>query len=1226
MPENIPSKGRNTLFVTVVLSVLILVSGAIALVQVFDGKIIVQSKLQSRWDSIIKETFFTHQRIVGNKDYTLPKHVLHLEFDSLLQLKSWSSNQNFLDIASIQGQWKRPEPEILQISQSTFWHLKIKQGNTYHSYLITLVKTYSIDNEYFPSYVFGQESFPELIKPDKVLLYADTDFPVLSLSSKIQLSYKIYSYYPLSNFYWLIVSTLSFILFSFYFYLLFFKLQVKYGIFVAECCLSAGLIFFRLLMLWLQIPHSFSSIKLFSPEVLAISNLNPSLGDVLLNFILLATLAFRWRYVLGRVNLVSNPTKSALAGIFSVIASGLGSWAFFQLFRTACINSKIYYEVSDIFRLDSYSIYLFTAVLLILSSFLLLIQLLVRLWIRFMAEKTLTRMLQEGAVFVVGVSLMMLATLGLSQWPIAFTAMLLMILALLAEILSEIEPRRLHIPQIIATVAGFAWITNLAISESYQQQLQVQLSRYANRFISPRDLITEFEFDNMVLEIQKDTVLYQTAAKSTNIIASEFIQKLYNIHLSVNLRGYDIHIFLFDQNGLRIDNQLMDLPSIPYDFRQNIGKPTVSKALFRITGPSSLSDYAYLGRFKVPLEPWREVWVQVELQPKIGKTDRLYPQLLLDNSLRQRLNLPSGFSLAVYRNQHLVETIGEYEFPLTYTVPPAEAVQGYWEDRYSSYFQAESPGGRIVRLHSFKRTTFQIITAFSFLVYFYLAFCGFAWGVLSVIRRQNNLRQYKPSFARRIQLILAGMTLLPLLIMGIISTPQFRSFYLQTIQLRLKQDLIQCANLLQQQPFLLAEISKPSSLNSATTETLNRFGQILAADLNLFRIDGRLFASTRPRIFQAGLISENINPLVLEKIKENKLRHFITEETIGKLTYLSGYHVIMDNQYKIIAFLNLPYLSQQDILENQLKQFLAYLINLYVVTLLVVVIAGYFIGRSVTYPLQLLKQRMGDISFGKKNYHTINWESSDEIGAIIHSYNEMLVKLSESEKQLAKSEREIAWREMARQVAHEIKNPLTPMKLGLQHLLKLSSHGNIQAQQFHKTIQSLLTQIDSLTYIANSFSQFAAMPSAQKAVVNLNQLLLSVQQLYTNSPEGDVTFLGETDTVFVWADKDQLMRVFANLVKNGLQAMADYGLVQIILTTNDGSAIIQIADNGSGIPEEIQSKIFEPNFSTKNSGMGLGLAISQKIIEQCAGSISFESFLGKGTTFTVILPIINAEP
>ena len=1215
-PVNHPKIG-----ILAILLVFILFLFGIAWVRLYEGKYLIQTRLQSRWEQTIRETLFAHQQYIQNAPHSLPEHVLHLEFDSLFQLKSWSTNQIVLDIAQLQKQWQHPESALLQMPQGTFWHLKLKHENHYHSYLVTLVQTYSIDNEFFIPYAFGQEDFPKIIKFDKVLLYEDSDYPVVKLSASAKISYAVHSFEPLAEPYWLLATGLIIVFGIIFLFKLFSRLSLRLGGFILELGLTFGLVMLRLLMLWLQIPHSFSAIKLFSPEVLAISTINPSLGDVLLNFSVLTVLAFRWWRFLETKKLVPNETLSILAGFATTIVSGSLSSFFFYLFYTARVNSKIYYEVSDIFRLDVYSVLLFAATLLILSSFYLITLIGVRLWLLLAPGRSLTRAIQEGVVFTIGLSLLLFVFFSFSQWAIVFAAVLFLVLAFLVGILQEFTAKNPRIPLVIIVIAGFAWITNVAISESYQQQSQSQLSRYANRFANPRDVIIEFEFDNLVAEIQKDTVLFQSTAKSTNIIASEFTQKLLNIHLSTGIRGYDIHVFLFDQNGLRIDNQFMELPTIPYDFKKTIGKPTLSKQLFQINTPNSLSDYAYLGRFKVPLEPWNDVWVQLELQPKIGKTDRLYPQLLLDNNLRQRLNLPEGFSLASYRNQQLVESIGEYDFSAVYT-PSPKAAHGHWEDSNSNFFQTESNTERIIQLHSPKRSVFQIITAFSFLVYFYLTIVCVVVLLVTVRRWKKQMFFFQPSFAQRIQLILAGMTFVPLLIMGILSTPQFKSFYLQTIRFRLKQDLSQCANLLQQQPYLLSELSRLATPNPTATDALTRFGQVLAADLNLFRIDGKLFASTRPRIFQAGLISDNINPFALNELTSRKIRSVIIEENIGKLTYLSGYHAIIDNQYKVIAYLNLPYLSQQNILENQLRQFLAYLINLYVVTLLVVVVGGYFIGRSVIYPLQLLKQRMEGITLGEKN-HTIEWKSSDEIGAIILSYNEMLAKLSENEKKLAKNEREMAWREMARQVAHEIKNPLTPMKLGLQHLEKILAQGNNYPQQISKLVASLLTQIDSLAYIANSFSQFAVMPSVQKTNLDLVQLLNSVQQLYANSPEGRVTFESNAATVIVWADKDQLMRVFSNLVKNALQAMIDYGQVKIILETHEYSAQIQVIDNGSGIPEEIQTKIFEPNFSTKNSGMGLGLAISQKIIEQSGGTISFRSSPREGTIFTVILPILG---
>jgi nitrogen fixation/metabolism regulation signal transduction histidine kinase len=294
---------------------------------------------------------------------------------------------------------------------------------------------------------------------------------------------------------------------------------------------------------------------------------------------------------------------------------------------------------------------------------------------------------------------------------------------------------------------------------------------------------------------------------------------------------------------------------------------------------------------------------------------------------------------------------------------------------------------------------------------------------------------------------------------------------------------------------------------------------------------------------------------------------------------------------------------------------------------MVLVLVGLFLSRTLTNPLTLLRHKLDQTNLGLA-YEPIAWESKDEIGRIIQSYNQMLQKLAESEQKLAKRQRDVAWTEMARQVAHEIKNPLTPMKLSIQHLARTAetSDDAKRKQVVEKVCQTLLAQIASLTAIANSFGDFARMPSSQPERVHLQKLLGEVHALYEGTEGVNCRLHLPEQPLYVWADPNQLNRVLVNLVQNAIQAMDKTdGQVDLRLYTLAGRAIVEVKDNGAGVPPDIQGRIFEPNFSTKTSGMGLGLAITKRMVEAMEGDIRFESTVGQGTRFLVSIPL-HAQP
>ncbi len=224
-----------------------------------------------------------------------------------------------------------------------------------------------------------------------------------------------------------------------------------------------------------------------------------------------------------------------------------------------------------------------------------------------------------------------------------------------------------------------------------------------------------------------------------------------------------------------------------------------------------------------------------------------------------------------------------------------------------------------------------------------------------------------------------------------------------------------------------------------------------------------------------------------------------------------------------------------------------------------------------------------------------------------------------------KNERELAWKEMAKQVAHEIKNPLTPMKLSMQHLRE-AYHD--QVKDFSAILQqvsaTILDQIETLSRIASEFSHFARMPERNLQVCNVHAILEETKQLFQQVP--GVTFVMRIDAAesVVRADHEELRRAFINIIRNALQAMNDSGTV-IIQTHNDSDhLLIDIIDDGPGIPKEIQARLFEPAFSTKTEGTGLGLAIVRQTVKDLNGEISLVSEIGKGTTVTMILPIFKS--
>jgi len=414
---------------------------------------------------------------------------------------------------------------------------------------------------------------------------------------------------------------------------------------------------------------------------------------------------------------------------------------------------------------------------------------------------------------------------------------------------------------------------------------------------------------------------------------------------------------------------------------------------------------------------------------------------------------------------------------------------------------------------------------------------------------------------------------------------------------------------------------------SILTEWLEYFQQLFGADINLFDARGQLIVTSLPDIFNMGHIGRQINPDAFVKLALGRRTSIIEHEEIGVLQYLSAYETFVDADNNIIAYLNLPYFTHQDDIREEISTIIAVLLTFYMVIILVTMLVSVIISNQITQPLIMLQEKFKNIKLGAKN-EPINYRSHDELGGLVNEYNRAIDELARSANRLARSEREMAWREMAKQIAHEINNPLTPMKLSIQHLKRAYDNKSERFDDYMEKIsRSLVEQIDSLSEIATEFSNFAKMPVGVNEQIDLLERINNVIPIFAvdDNKRAFRTDFNDLDHAMINADKEQITRVFINLFKNSLQAIPKERQADIHVEVLKLNRIIwvRIKDNGAGIPLEMQEKIFSPNFTSKSSGMGLGLSIVHNIIENIGGTISFKTRQNEGTTFIISLPAVD---
>ncbi|AUS05282.1 sensor histidine kinase [Pseudotamlana carrageenivorans] len=405
-------------------------------------------------------------------------------------------------------------------------------------------------------------------------------------------------------------------------------------------------------------------------------------------------------------------------------------------------------------------------------------------------------------------------------------------------------------------------------------------------------------------------------------------------------------------------------------------------------------------------------------------------------------------------------------------------------------------------------------------------------------------------------------------------------------------------------------------------EEIYNIADIHKLQINLYDLDGSLLISSKAG-FRNNVADKCIKTEVLNAISNTAVHRYVDKHKENGETFLSSYTYLTDQKSKALAILNLPYLENDDFLTKELEAFLTRMAYAFSFVLFMAIGLAFLLSKFITKSLKTISDKINATRLERLNEKIVIDDTSEEITTLVNSYNSMIDELEESAIQLAKSEREQAWREMAKQVAHEIKNPLTPMRLTVQDFQRKFNPEDdniyLKVDEYTKT---LIQQIDTMSSIAAAFSNFAKMPAQQNENLNVVEIVKLALDIFN---ENYIVFASDRDHIIAKLDRTQLIRVVTNLVKNAIQAMSENNEPKILVNVSEvnNNVEISISDNGVGISEASKDMVFEPKFTTKTSGMGLGLAMVKNIVETYNGTISFVSEKGKGTIFKVTFPKAN---
>ena len=984
---------------------------------------------------------------------------------------------------------------------------------------------------------------------------------------------------------------------------------------------SLDIIILRVLMFIFKLPSGLYHSHLFSPGSFATSDYIPSLGDFLFNG--LALLSITYVLFLTYKNIGLGTRKPPLRRYFIIFLLFLHIFIFYRLFvrgaESLIMDSSYSLNLNRFFFLSSDSfLALFTFTLILFSFFLVSYRILGLVYHH-----------TEGkapAYFGI-LSLTTLTYLGYCyifhdwQWMLLLPLMAYVIVFYFLSG-SGRGADRLNFTSSVLYLFIFA-ILSTALLAYYNNTRETEQRRLmAIDLASGDDPLSEYIFQTVYYELGGDSTLLSLLSEVPENIEMETVAEEYIIdnYLADRMRRFEYIVTLctpYRKLNIQPEGYIVNCTEYFNSIIKDVGQPTLDKNLYRYDNEAGLSNYISRQDF-ILNEGKDSVSVFIELLSYFFPGEGLgYPELLIDEKLKTFAGL-ENYSYARYKNGNLIFKYGDYPYSTQIDTYLRDDSSTFFSHNMSTHLISQAGPGDYVVISKNDDGFLEVVAPFSYLLIF---FTLFILAFLLSVNLYYTRTRFEMNFRNRLQAYIISLIIASFVIVGYITVSYVIRLNTTKNQEILKEKthsvLIELEHKLSGEPRLTTDMEE------YLTNLLIKFSQVFFSDINLYNLDGRLLASSRPQIFQKQLISTRLNADAYRSLTVDKKLMYLHTEKIGDHDYYSAYVPFMNADNHVVAYLNLPYFARQTELQSEISDFLNAFLNVYVLMMAMSILFAVLISRFTTQPLQMIQDKMRSLSLGGTN-EKISWSGKDEIGTLIAEYNRMIDELSRSADLLAKSERESAWREMAKQVAHEIKNPLTPMKLSVQYLQKAWDEKSPDwEERLSRFTQTIIEHIDTLSDIASEFSDFAKMPQKKEEKLDLSHVIQKSIDLFSDTAH--ITFRYEEKVKapqYVMADKNQLIRVFNNLIKNSVQAIGKKkkGLVEVRIDREEDHFLISVADNGPGIPDDMVDKIFSPSFTTKSSGMGLGLALVRSIVQEAGGEISFTSSPDHGTIFMIKLP------
>lgn len=1170
------------------------------------------TNLQRNWSSVIEEA--ERENI-----------TLHIYKNDTLYL--WSSN-----VLNTEPIYKQAEKGagFVQAANGYYFSYKQVRGSFTYLFLYDIKTNYPFRNQYIentfdPELSFIRDAFI-LSKP----VEGFTD--VYDLSNSYLFSLQIFSFSDKTPLWMVITITFTILLILVLVHIIA-RHYIQVYLWPTTIAFAALFIYLRWINVFYHVPEFMYDLRLFDPQIYASSMWFPSLGDLFINASLIL-----WYFIILESKTGRSYTEPVRGNaefwirfvLYSILCFATAHIAI-NFIRSLTLDSQISFNINNVFSINFFTYTGLVVCIIILLS----VYFIARNFMRFVrSQKKPVGIVIAGLLVTFSTYILLSLT-----WPgnDGFHTLITILVLASFIIFKSLKLKLNRFQQYFVVIFIIALVSSVSINYWLDIKEVENRKLFAAKLVSQNDITTDYFLRNVEKKIVDDQYVIDYF-QNPIIIKSQFEKRVRQLYFTGYLSKFEVSILDYDSMGYFFKQKNA------YTFQQ-INKLYKDKTLETINSNfrylhNTAEVKGYLGKFEIRKDGHKTGYIFILLQPKLIQDENRFDELLIDG-FRQSKRKNYDYSYAVYKDKNLVYQSGDYPYRIKNTWGETDNTFKFFTENGFDHLLYTDTQPLTIIISKSSDSLLQVIGLFSFIFTFctvtlilvLFVYVGLnaqlfrRWKlfnspfILAIRDAFNRLLMIdKPDvlyIRTRIQSSIIFIVFITLLFTSYFTISFITQKYNNRQTERLMKKLRNVVITVENENIKEYDFSNNSELGAF----INQIADFYDTDITLFGSDGKVMASSIAKIYDEGVISPMMHPNAYYHLKLLRESQFTQDENIASLNFQAAYAPVFKNKSEVLGYLQLPYFNQQADLLAEISSVIVGFINLYVVLFIIIGVIAYLVSRNISYPLTLIQQKLSRTELGKQN-EPISWQRDDEIGELVKQYNRMIEQLAESAQKLAETEREGAWREIARQIAHEIKNPLTPMKLSIQHLQRAYKNNDANiGDKLNRTTNLLINQIDTLSELANEFSSFAKMPAPSYEPINVDEALHEIVALYSLNTDAEITLDCDVTSELVF-DKSYFSRSIGNIVKNAIQAIPENtaGKIAITARENTENIIITVKDNGSGISEAQALQIFKPYFSTKISGMGLGLPIVKNMIESGKGSISFTSAPGEGTTFTIVLP------